>query len=216
MGRSSSSPGRISRRAFGLALTGLAAGCGSQGDLSAGEQGRISRILDGDSLSLDTGLRTRLVEIEAPAPGYGGRPDEPFALEARQALAAATLGRQARPWYGGLSRDSYERALAPDVWLNGYMVRQGAARVRTWPDNSRRARRLLALETEARGQNGASGRSSTGACARPAISMARPISRLSKARSRQPQMRPATGSPTLLPPASGSTSGKSSAPRHRP
>jgi endonuclease YncB( thermonuclease family) len=140
-------------------VAGLCLGCSAQADLVAGEQGRVSRILDGDSLSLDTGLRARLVEIEAPAPGYDGRADEPFAPEARTMLEAAALGRQARLWYGGLSRDSYERALAhviasdetgADVWLNGYMIRQGAARVRTWPDNSRRARKLLALEQEAR------------------------------------------------------------------
>ena len=55
-------------------------------------------------------------------------------------LKAAALGRQARLWYGGLSRDDYERALAhviardeagAEVWLNGLVVRQGAARVRT-------------------------------------------------------------------------------------
>jgi hypothetical protein len=69
------------------------------------------------------------------------------------------LGREARLWYGGLTRDDYGRALAhiiahdetgADVWLNGLMIRQGAARVRTWPDNARRAARLLAFEEEAR------------------------------------------------------------------
>jgi endonuclease YncB( thermonuclease family) len=149
----------ITRRRFGVALASLAAGCSGQADLSAGEQGRVSRITDGDVLGLDTGLRVRLVEIEAPAPGYDGRSDEPYAPEARAALTIAALGRQARLWYGGLSRDSYERALAHviasdetggDVWLNGYMVRQGGARVRTYPDNSRRARKLLAMEDEAR------------------------------------------------------------------
>jgi len=32
-------------------------------------------VLDGDALALDTGLRVRLVEIEAPAPGYDGGAD---------------------------------------------------------------------------------------------------------------------------------------------
>ncbi len=45
----------------------LAAGCSAEGDLNAGEQGRISRITDGDVLGLDTGLRVRLTEIEARA-----------------------------------------------------------------------------------------------------------------------------------------------------
>src|SRR5690606_19861717 len=133
--------------------------CGGVPDLTGGEQGRISRITDGDTLGLDTGLRVRLAEIEAPAPGYDGREDEPYAGEARALLESAALGRAARLWYGGLNGDDYGRALAHviardetggDLWLNGLMVRQGAARVRTWPDNSRRATPLLAFEEEAR------------------------------------------------------------------
>lgn len=147
------------RRRFGLGLALLALGCGGQSDLAGGEQGRIARIIDGDVLGLDTGLRVRLAEIEAPAPGYDGRDDDPFAGEARAMLQAAALGRHARLWYGGLSRDDYDRALAHviardetggDVWLNGLMIREGAARVRTWPDNARRATRLLGFEQEAR------------------------------------------------------------------
>jgi endonuclease YncB( thermonuclease family) len=147
------------RRRFALGLVLLAAGCGAQADLVGGEQGRIARITDGDVLGLDTGLRVRLAEIEAPAPGFDGREDEPFARESRAMLEAASVGREARLCYGGLTRDDYGRALAhviareetgADLWLNGLMVRQGAARVRTWPDNARRATRLLAFEQEAR------------------------------------------------------------------
>jgi endonuclease YncB( thermonuclease family) len=151
--------GIATRRRFGLGLALLAMGCSSEADLVGGEQGRIARITDGDLIGLDTGLRVRLAEIEAPTPGYDGREDEPFAREARAVLEAASMGREARLWYGGLTRDSYGRALAhviardetgADVWLNGLMIRQGAARVRTWPDNARRAARLLAFEEEAR------------------------------------------------------------------
>ena len=146
----------------GLTATGLAAmagACAGEADLAEGERGRIARIMDGDALALDTGLRVRLAEIEAPAPGYDGRADEPFSIEARAALERAALGREARLWYGGLSRDGYERAIAHviardevggDVWLNGFVARQGLGRVRSYPDNSTRARRLLVLENEAR------------------------------------------------------------------
>lgn len=142
-----------------MLLAGLVAACSADGDLAGGEQGRVSRVLDGDALALDTGLRVRLAEVEAPAGGYGDRVGEPFGDEARAMLEAAAVGREARLWYGGLSRDSYERALAHaivrdevggDVWLNGLMARQGGARVRTYPDNAKRARRLLAMEAEAR------------------------------------------------------------------
>jgi len=159
VGRTAGTLLATTRRGALFGALALAAGCSSEGDLSPGEQGRIARITDGDVLGLDTGLKVRLIEIEAPAPGYDGREDQPFAKEARAALAGAGMGREARLWYGGLSRDDYGRALAhviakdetgADIWLNGYLARQGAAWVRTWPDNARRARKLLALEDEAR------------------------------------------------------------------
>jgi micrococcal nuclease len=149
----------ITRRIALAGIAGLAAGCAGEADLSEGEQGRIARVMDADVLALDTGLRVRLAEIEAPAPGYGDRASEPYAIEARDALERAALGRQARLWYGGLSRDGYERAIAHviardevggDVWLNGLVARQGLGRVRSYPDNSTRARKLLTLESEAR------------------------------------------------------------------
>ena len=149
----------ITRRIALAGMAALAAGCSGEPDLSEGETGRIARIMDGDALALDTGLRVRLAEIEAPAPGYNDRPDEPFAIEARDALERAALGRDARLWYGGLSRDGYERAIAHviardevggDLWLNGFVARQGLGRVRSYPDNSTRARQLLAMEAEAR------------------------------------------------------------------
>lgn len=127
--------------------------------LIAGEAGRVVRVNDGDLLALDTGQQVRLVEIEAPSPGRGGAPGDPYAGEARSVLSAAALGRTARLYYGGLTRDGYDRALAHvivsdeaggRVWLNGLMIRSGAARVRTWPDNSARARQLLELEAAAR------------------------------------------------------------------
>jgi micrococcal nuclease len=149
----------ITRRMALAGLAGLASGCAGEADLAEGEQGRIARVMDADVLALDTGLRVRLAEIEAPAPGYSNRADEPYAIEARDALERAALGREARLWYGGLSRDGYERAIAHviardevggDVWLNGLVARQGLGRVRSYPDNCTRARRLLALESEAR------------------------------------------------------------------
>jgi endonuclease YncB( thermonuclease family) len=149
---------KLTRRTILIGATAAAA-CSPQADLSPGEHGRIARVTDGDVLGLDTGLKIRLAEIEAPAPGYDGRADQPFAAEARVALVSAAMGRSAKLFYGGLQRDSYGRAIAhviasdetgADVWLNGYLARQGAARIRTYPDNARRARKLLALEAEAR------------------------------------------------------------------
>ncbi len=140
----------------GAACAGLFSSCAREPDLRRGESGTIARISDGDLLSLDTGLRVRLAEIEAPSP-YGD--GAPYGEEARDLLERQAIGRRAQLYYGGLSRDRYDRALAHvfaeteagrPLWLNGLMIREGAARVRTYPDNATKAFDLYALEDEAR------------------------------------------------------------------
>ena len=82
-------------------------------------------------------LGAGLAEGEAPAAGYGDRKDAPGAAVARAIMERASVGREARLWYGGPSRDRYQRAIAhviakdevgADVWLDGVAARQGAAR----------------------------------------------------------------------------------------
>ena len=156
-------PGNFDRRAVLVLGAAALTGCGrtrntGQG-LIAGEAGRVARIIDGDALVLDTGQSVRLAEIEAPRKAGRDRKADAFGEDAAEMLALAALGRDARLFYGGLSRDRYDRALAhlivkdetgAEIWVNGYMVRQGGARVRSYADNCARARDLYPLEDEAR------------------------------------------------------------------
>ena len=121
--------------------------------LIRGESSRVVRISDGDQFFLETGLAVRLAEIEAP------RSREPFGSEAAEALERIAIGRKVTLFYGGLTRDRHERALAHaliqdeafgQIWANGFLVRQGVARARSHADNQLRIRRLYSLEEEAR------------------------------------------------------------------
>lgn len=127
--------------------------------MEAGETGRVVRVIDGDALVLDTGQSVRLVSIEAPALRPRGREPDSYAVEASRALEDMAMGRQVRLYYPGLTRDRYDRALAhvvtvdgagPELWLNRDLIRQGAARVRLYPDTAMRGEDLLALEAQAR------------------------------------------------------------------
>ncbi|MEZ5938354.1 MAG: thermonuclease family protein [Hyphomonadaceae bacterium] len=159
--------GALSRRSVlggGVAaLTAVAVGACSPGQsstaLAEGESGLIARVSDGDLVVMESGLRVRLAEVEAPAGGRQGASPEPYFDEARRLLDRVATGRPARLWYGGLTRDRYDRAIAHvivdsadggRIWLNGLMVRQGGARVRSWPDNTARVRELYRWEQEAR------------------------------------------------------------------
>lgn len=150
-----------------IALAGLVflcVGCGAPSPLQTlepGEEGRVVRVLDGDSLVLDTGLSVRLVGVEAPYFGRGDDPDQPYAEGARRLLEDLTIGRRVRLYYPGLTRDRYDRALAhietidnrgPRLWVNRVLIEKGAGRVRAYPDTAKLTEDLLVSEATARAE----------------------------------------------------------------
>ncbi len=156
---------------FVLAAIALTA-CGPQiGNLEKGEQGRVERVYNGDTLELDSGLRVFLAEIDAP------RNDQAYAREAQQELESVALHRPVQLAYGGAhrwtprqrntdtteatatTRQPRETAIAHVfvqseggrwIWLQRQLVSRGSAFVRTRRDNRARATELLQAEAQAR------------------------------------------------------------------
>lgn len=149
-----------------LALLLLAA-CGPQiGDLERGEEGRVVRAYNGDTLELDSGLRIFLAEIDAP------RGDDAYAAQAQGELEALALHREVLLAYGGTRRwvarpregqtePPPEAAIAHVFvkseggrwfWLQHELIVRGAAYVRPRRDNHARSAELLELEARARAQ----------------------------------------------------------------
>lgn len=146
-----------------LALAALAA-CGPElGDLEQGENGRVARAFNGDTLELSNGLRIFLAEIDAP------RGEDAYAAQAQAELEALVLHRDVRLAYGGARRwigRPREGELAPPeaaiahvfvkseggrwFWLQHELVARGAAFVRPRRDNHARAHDLLRVEAQAR------------------------------------------------------------------
>ena len=131
-------------------------------DLTPGEVDRVKSIVDGDTLYLNSGLKVRLSALQAPKLPLG-RPDFeawPLAEDAKDTLSNLALGRQVQLYYGGLTRDRYDRALAQvylldkngkrDIWLQEAMIQKGMGRVYTWPDTWQDSDRLLNAERQAR------------------------------------------------------------------
>lgn len=130
-------------------------------DMEPGETGRVTRIIDGDALVLESGQSVRLVSIEAPAMYPRDGPPEPHAGESARRLEDMALGRRVQLFYPGLTRDRYDRALAhvvtidgagPKLWLNREMIEAGAAWVRLYPSTAAKGRDLLAIEQIARSE----------------------------------------------------------------
>ena len=129
------------------------AGCGPDAALDAlpgGGRGQVIEAQAGDALTLNNGGVVHLAGIEAP------KGDEAYAAQARAALARLSLGRDVELLQGGARQDDLGRTLAQvreterRVWLEGALLREGAARVRTYPDNRAMARAMLEEEARAR------------------------------------------------------------------
>jgi endonuclease YncB( thermonuclease family) len=154
-------------RALLLAALVLLAACGPQlGELERGEEGRVVRAYNGDTLELDTGLRIFLAEIDAP------RREDAYAAQAQGDLEALALHRDVILAYGGTRRwqarpregqtePPPEAAIAHVFvkseggrwfWLQHEMITRGAAFVRPRRDNHARSGELREIEARARAQ----------------------------------------------------------------
>jgi len=143
-------------------LTGIITTVPNVSELTIGESELTSRITDGDSFILISGLVVKLASIEAPQSALReqNRAAWPFASEANAALTALIGGRKVQLFYGGEKRDRYKRAIAqiytltpegkPDLWVQEEMVRLGLARVYTWAGETVDSARLYAAERRAR------------------------------------------------------------------
>jgi len=129
------------------------AGCGEAVDLdrlAAGPRLKIVAAVSGDTVKTADGTEVRLAGVEAPRAG------EAYAEPARALLQGLVAGQEVELAYGGARQDPSGRAVAhvrltrSRRWLEGELLRAGAARVRTYGDNRALAARMLAAEAEAR------------------------------------------------------------------
>ena len=126
------------------------------------KRARRARVISGNSLVLEDGLRVALAGIQTPKNAW---PDKglkawPLADEARAKLARLTRGKTLQLYYGGDTRDRYGRALAQvwtldaqgerDIWLQQAMTNAGYARVYPWASQQQDTQKLYAAEHAAR------------------------------------------------------------------
>lgn len=125
-----------------------------------GGSARVVRVIDGDTVVLDSGREVRFVGIQAPKLPLGRRnfPTWPMANEVKAALEKMALEKTVRLRLAPTPKDRHGRILAHLVtepggmWLQGELLSRGLARVYTFPDNRVLGRELLRLERQARAE----------------------------------------------------------------
>ncbi len=110
---------------------------------------RVERVIDGDTIVLDTGETVRLLGVNTPERG------QPFYEEAKAFTESLTLGKAVRLEQDVVPVDRYNRVLAyvyleDGTFVNVEIVRQGYGQVYVIPPNVAYADELRAAQQEAR------------------------------------------------------------------
>ncbi len=148
---------------FLVACLGLSSTAADASETCAPESGNayeVVRVIDSETLLLDSGREVRLIGALAPKPDtlLTAADDWPPAREAALALEALVLHRTVSLRYDGRRRDRYGRELAQlyvagpngTEWVQRALVSAGHARAYALAGNTSCLRELVAAEADAR------------------------------------------------------------------
>ncbi len=108
-------------------------------------------MIDGDTITIEGGYRVRYIGIDAPEihPSL-----EAFGIEARQANRRLVEGKEVRLEKDVTETDKYGRLLryvwVDDILIEAELVRQGLARAKAYPPDTKYQDYLKQMEAEAR------------------------------------------------------------------
>ena len=122
---------------------------------------KVSRVIDGYTIELETGERVRYIGIDTPETVHPTRPIEYYGREASEANIKLVEGNSVRLEFDIQERDQYGRLLAyvfllaehGDIFVNAWLVQNGYAKVSTYPPNVKYVEVFKYLQGEARRNN---------------------------------------------------------------
>lgn len=129
----------------------------------------VSRIIDGDTIQLETGQTVRYIGIDTPETAHPNKPAECFGKEAADKNKELVLGKSIQLEKDVSETDKYGRLLRY-VWvgetlINDYLVRNGFAKSSSYPPDIKYQTQLMEAEREARDNQ--RGLWSSNACGEP-------------------------------------------------
>ena len=137
---------------LGLALVCVLAGCPDSGDRCGPASGTVARVLDGDTIELESGEKIRYLMIDTPEVGNNL---ECYGEEAKQLNSELVAGKEVNLQYDVECTDRFDRLLAyvsvGDREINSLMVERGYACVlHISPNGDERKNEFDSLESLAR------------------------------------------------------------------
>jgi len=115
---------------------------------------RVARVVDGDTVKVQTGETLRYIGIDTPETKHPKKPVEYFGKEASAVNKKLVSGKDILVEFDVQQRDKYGRLLGyvflPDgTFVNAELVKQGYAKVYTYPPNVKYSSFFRNLQAEA-------------------------------------------------------------------
>ncbi len=115
---------------------------------------KVARVIDGDTIKLESGETVRYIGIDTPETVDPRRPVGCFGKEASAKNKELVLGKEVRLVKDISETDKYQRLLryvyAGDIFVNEYLVREGYARASSYPPDVKYQDLFRDAEREAR------------------------------------------------------------------
>jgi micrococcal nuclease len=124
---------------------------------TTGQTAKVVRAVDGDTIELENGDKVRYIGIDTPETVDPRKSIQCFGIEAKSYNENLVLNKTVRLEKDVSDKDSFGRLLryvyVGDIFVNDKLVREGYARVSTFPPDVKFSDQFLAAEREAREAN---------------------------------------------------------------
>jgi micrococcal nuclease len=121
---------------------------------SAEESAKVERVIDGDTIKLESGQVVRLIGIDAPESVAPEKPVQCFGPEASEESKRLLEGKEIRMEKDVSEKDQYGRLLryvwVGDIFVNDYLVRNGFARADNFPPDEKFKAEFSQAQAEAK------------------------------------------------------------------
>jgi micrococcal nuclease len=115
---------------------------------------RVERVIDGDTIQLETGEKVRYIGIDTPETVHPNKPIECYGQEASQKNKELVEGKEISLEKDISETDKYGRLLryiwVEDILINEYLVREGYANSSSYPPDVKYQDRFIEAEKLAR------------------------------------------------------------------